>query len=254
MLQLQVNGQTRQLGEDVDPKTPLLWVLRDHLGLGRRQIWLRHRAVRRLHRACGWQAHALLPDFRFLRRPARRSPPSKAWRNDGKLHRLQQAWIELDVAQCGYCQAGQFDERGGAAGRKRPIPPTRRSTTAMTGNICRCGTYNRIKAAIHAGGGPPGGRTRKRRPAMPVAVDARSCRSDAKSRNRSGLERRGFLKLGRRGGGLVLAFGLNRARSLPPAKPTRPRSTPLSRSRRTTASRSTPRVRRSARASRPPSA
>ncbi|MCC6202910.1 MAG: (2Fe-2S)-binding protein, partial [Gammaproteobacteria bacterium] len=67
---------------------------------------------------------------------------------DGKLHPLQQAWVELDVAQCGYCQAGQLMSAA-ALLEAKPKPTDEDIDSAMAGNLCRCGTYVRIKQAIH---------------------------------------------------------------------------------------------------------
>jgi isoquinoline 1-oxidoreductase alpha subunit len=67
---------------------------------------------------------------------------------DGKLHPLQEAWIEHDVPQCGYCQAGQIMSAA-ALLKKKPNPTDADIDAAMNGNICRCGTYPRIRKAIH---------------------------------------------------------------------------------------------------------
>ncbi len=72
--------------------------------------------------------------------------------DNGKLHVLQQAWIDLDVAQCGYCQGGQILSAA-ALLAKSPKPTDAEILSAMTGNLCRCATYNRIKAAIHQAAG-----------------------------------------------------------------------------------------------------
>jgi isoquinoline 1-oxidoreductase alpha subunit len=69
-----------------------------------------------------------------------------------QLHPLQQAWIDLDVAQCGYCQGGQILSAA-ALLAQHPKPTDAEIETAMTGNLCRCATYNRIKAAIHQAAG-----------------------------------------------------------------------------------------------------
>jgi isoquinoline 1-oxidoreductase alpha subunit len=69
-----------------------------------------------------------------------------------KLHPLQQAWIDLDVAQCGYCQGGQILSAA-ALLTEHPKPTDAQIEEAMSGNICRCATYNRIKAAIHRAAG-----------------------------------------------------------------------------------------------------
>ena len=80
---------------------------------------------------------------------ARASPPSKAWRAPRtKLHPLQQAWIDHDVPQCGYCQAGQLMSASALLART-PKPTDEDIDSAMAGNLCRCGTYQRIRAAIH---------------------------------------------------------------------------------------------------------
>ena len=70
---------------------------------------------------------------------------------DGRLHPLQQAWIEFDVPQCGYCQAGQLMSAA-ALLRHTPQPSDADIDAAMAGNLCRCGTYLRIRAAIHGAG------------------------------------------------------------------------------------------------------
>jgi isoquinoline 1-oxidoreductase alpha subunit len=72
---------------------------------------------------------------------------------NGKLHVLQQAWIDHDVPQCGYCQGGQI-LTASALLAKNPHPTDEEIISAMTGNLCRCATYNRIKAAIHQAAGP----------------------------------------------------------------------------------------------------
>ena len=69
--------------------------------------------------------------------------------SDGALHPLQQAWIEHDVPQCGYCQAGQLMSAA-ALLAQTPSPTDAQIDTAMNGNLCRCGTYHRIRGAIHA--------------------------------------------------------------------------------------------------------
>jgi isoquinoline 1-oxidoreductase alpha subunit len=71
---------------------------------------------------------------------------------NGQLHPVQQAWIELDVAQCGYCQGGQI-LAATALLKKTPKPTDQEINAAMSGNLCRCATYNRIRAAIHQAAG-----------------------------------------------------------------------------------------------------
>jgi isoquinoline 1-oxidoreductase alpha subunit len=148
MLQLQVNGQTRQLDDDVDPKTPLLWVLRDHLGLsgakygcgigqcGACTVHLNGKAVRSCQIPVATAASQKITTIEGLA-------------GDGQLTRLQQAWIDLDVAQCGYCQPGQLMSAAALLASK-PHPTDADIDQAMSGNLCRCATYNRIRAAIHS--------------------------------------------------------------------------------------------------------
>jgi isoquinoline 1-oxidoreductase alpha subunit len=147
MLQLQVNGQARQLGEDVDPKTPLLWVLRDHLGLDGAKYGC---GIAQCG-ACTVQVDG--KPMRSCQLPisslaGKKITTIEGLANDGKLTRLQQVWVEMDVAQCGYCQSGQLMSASALLASK-PNPTDADIDQAMSGNICRCGTYNRIKAAIH---------------------------------------------------------------------------------------------------------
>jgi isoquinoline 1-oxidoreductase alpha subunit len=151
MLQLQINGQLRQIGQDVDPKTPLLWVLRDNLGLdgakygcgigqcGACTVHLNGKAVRSCQISLAAAASQKITTIEGLA-------------NDGKLSRLQQSWIDLDVAQCGYCQTGQLMSAAALLASK-PDPTDADIDQAMSGNLCRCATYNRIRAAIHSAAG-----------------------------------------------------------------------------------------------------
>lgn len=140
---LTINGEQKTV--DVDPTTPLLWVLRDELDMvgtkfgcgiaqcGACTVHLNGNAVR----SCSIPVSAI---------------------NDQKVttieglskdadHPLQKAWIEVDVPQCGYCQAGQI-MNAAALLERNPNPSDDEIETAMSGNICRCGTYVRIKEAI----------------------------------------------------------------------------------------------------------
>ncbi|MDX2284708.1 MAG: (2Fe-2S)-binding protein [Bacteroidia bacterium] len=142
---LKINGQTREV--DVDPATPMLWVLRDHLGLvgtkygcgiamcGACTIHLDGEAVR----ACQLPVAAV----------EGRAVTTIEGLSDDAGHPVQQAWLEHDVPQCGYCQAGQIMSAA-ALLRRNPNPSDADIDAAMHGNICRCGTYTRIKAAIKA--------------------------------------------------------------------------------------------------------
>jgi aerobic-type carbon monoxide dehydrogenase small subunit (CoxS/CutS family) len=144
MVKLKVNG--KQHAVDVSPDTPLLWVLRETLGLtgtkfgcgmaqcGACTVHLDGEAVRScvtpVSRAAGQEVttiEGLSPDSR---------------------HPLQLAWIAEDVPQCGYCQSGQI-MAAAVLLRENPKPTDADIDDCMTGNICRCGTYQRIRRAIH---------------------------------------------------------------------------------------------------------
>ena len=149
MASLTVNGAARQF--DGDPQMPLLWYLRDELQMtgtkfgcgmalcGACTVHLDGAAGARLHHA----------DERG-RRPGA-SPPSKASTPQGQ-HPLQVAWREHGVPQCGYCQSGQIMQAAALLKNNRR-PSDADIETAMSGNICRCGTYTRIKAAIKQAAG-----------------------------------------------------------------------------------------------------
>jgi isoquinoline 1-oxidoreductase subunit alpha len=143
-INLNVNGKT--LSVDVDPATPLLWVLRDHLNLvgtkfgcgisqcGACTVHLNGNAIR----SCSFPVSSVKSN-------AIVTIEGLSEKGD---HPLQQAWEELDVSQCGYCQAGQI--MSAAALLKRNAKPTDVDIdNAMSGNICRCGTHIRIRQAIH---------------------------------------------------------------------------------------------------------
>jgi isoquinoline 1-oxidoreductase subunit alpha len=148
--QLNINRKPRTV--DIADDTPLLWVLRDVLDMKGTKY------------GCGvgmCGACTVLMDGRAIR--SCQTPVSQATGNittieglgeNGKLHPLQQAWIDLDVAQCGYCQSGQILSAA-ALLAEHPKPTDTEIVAAMTGNICRCATYNRIKAAIHQAAGSP---------------------------------------------------------------------------------------------------
>lgn len=142
-IKLHINGKDHQV--DVDPNTPILWVLRDHLhmagtkyGCGIAQcgactIHLDGVAVR----SC------ILP----VSTVKGKSITTIEGLSENGDHPVQQAWIEHDVPQCGYCQAGQIMSAA-ALLEENAHPSDADIDTAMNGNICRCGTYTRIKAAI----------------------------------------------------------------------------------------------------------
>ncbi|HEY0655460.1 MAG TPA: (2Fe-2S)-binding protein [Chryseosolibacter sp.] len=142
-INLNINGKSQLV--DVDPKTPVLWVLRDHLDLvgtkfgcgmaqcGACTIHVDGNAVR----SC------ILPVSQVENKEV---VTIEGLSKEGD-HPVQKAWLEHDVAQCGYCQAGQIMSAA-ALLKATPNPDDEEIESAMNGNICRCATYLRIKAAI----------------------------------------------------------------------------------------------------------
>ena len=146
-LRLSVNGK-EQVVEDIEPSTPLLWVLRDSLGLvgtkfgcgggfcGACTVHVDGAPVR----SCSTTAASVV---------GRAITTIEGLANeDGTLHPLQEAWIEHDGPQCGYCQAGQL-MNAAALLNTNSAPSDADVDQAMAGNLCRCGPYNRIRQAIH---------------------------------------------------------------------------------------------------------
>jgi len=144
MLTLNVNGRT--LETDASPDTPLLWVLRDHLGL----TGTKYGCGRALCGAC--TVHIDGAATRSCKTPVAGVVGRKVTTIEGlsadRSHPVQRAWIELDVPQCGYCQSGQI-MAASALIASNPAPTDADIDHYMAGNICRCGTYPRIRAAIH---------------------------------------------------------------------------------------------------------
>ena len=146
MATLQINGQTMDIGE-IDPSTPLLWVLRDTVGLlgtkygcgiaqcGACTVHLNGAPVRSCQIPVGNLTNEQITTIEGLAAA------------DGSLTPVQQAWVEHDVPQCGYCQAGQIMSAT-ALLRNNSNPTDDDIDAAMSGNICRCATYTRIKRAI----------------------------------------------------------------------------------------------------------
>jgi len=142
---LNVNGQSREL--DVDPGTPLLWIIREDLGLTGTKY------------GCGiaqcgaCTVHVDGEPLRSCSAPISLLTGRKITTIEGLSSRaakaVQKAWVELDVVQCGYCQSGQIMSAT-ALLEKKPKPSDLDIDHAMAGNICRCATYHRIRAAIHA--------------------------------------------------------------------------------------------------------
>ena len=142
-INLNINGKQQTV--DVDPKTPALWVLREHLSLvgtkygcgvaqcGACTVHLEGNAVR----SCSLPVSAV----------ANKKITTIEGLSENGDHPVQKAWLEHDVAQCGYCQTGQIMSAA-ALLKTNPNPTDAQIETAMSGNICRCGTYLRIKDAI----------------------------------------------------------------------------------------------------------
>ena len=140
---LQVNG--RSYKADVEPDTPLLWVLRDHLKL----LGTKYGCGIAQCGAC--TVHVNGEATRSCVFPISAIGTSKVVTIEGLSekgnHPVQVAWDEIDVSQCGYCQAGQI-MTAAALLKKNPKPSAAEIDATMTGNICRCGTYHRIREAV----------------------------------------------------------------------------------------------------------
>ena len=140
---LNVNGEIHNI--DVDPSTPILWVLRDHLNLvgtkfgcgiaqcGACSIHLNSMAVRSCQLPVASVGNGNITTIEGL--------------SENGEHPVQKAWIENDVPQCGYCQSGQIMQAASLL-KSNPNPTDEEIESAMDGNLCRCGTYTRIKKAI----------------------------------------------------------------------------------------------------------
>jgi isoquinoline 1-oxidoreductase alpha subunit len=144
MVKLNINGQEREIA--AEPDTPLLWALREQAGLtgtkygcgvaqcGACSVHVNGRVIR----SCSMPLSALKPTDKIVTIEALSSDSG---------HPVQRAWAELDVPQCGYCQSGQIMAAASLLARN-PSPSDADIDAAMT-NICRCGTYQRIRAAVH---------------------------------------------------------------------------------------------------------
>lgn len=145
MLTLTINGQSHSL--DIDPDTPLLWAIRDHVGLtgtkyscgiaqcGACTVHLDGIAVRSCVTPVSAAQGKTITTIEGIN-----SPVAKA---------VQSAWMQFDVVQCGFCQSGQIMAAVDLLSKTRN-PTEEQINTAMAGNLCRCNTYVRIRAAIHA--------------------------------------------------------------------------------------------------------
>ncbi|MBZ5600582.1 MAG: (2Fe-2S)-binding protein [Acidobacteriia bacterium] len=152
-ISLRVNGSERKV--NVSPDTPLLWVLRDTLEL----TGTKFGCGAGLCGAC--TVHVDGAAVRSCSTPVSQVAGKSVTTIEGLsangLHAVQKAWIAEEVPQCGYCQAGQIMEAA-ALLAKNPQPSDEQITQAMSGNICRCGTYERIRRAIHRAAGTGGAR------------------------------------------------------------------------------------------------
>ena len=141
---LQVNGQKHEV--DVDSEMPLLWLLRDVMGL----VGTKYGCGIGQCGACTIHLDGVAVRSCLVRVSDVSSQPIKTIEglaNGLKLHPLQQEWVEQDVAQCGYCQAGQIMSAAALLDQKR-MPSEDEIESALAGNYCRCGTYNRILTAV----------------------------------------------------------------------------------------------------------
>jgi isoquinoline 1-oxidoreductase alpha subunit len=145
MINLTINGKSHQV--DVEPETPLLWVIRDTIGMTGTKF------------GCGiaqcgaCTVHVNGEPTRSCSLPVsdaagKQITTIEGLATNGKLHKVQQAWIDNDVPQCGYCQSGMIMAVA-ALLKKTPNPSDADIDKELT-NICRCGTYQNIRAAIHA--------------------------------------------------------------------------------------------------------
>lgn len=153
-MELSINGNSVQVSARDD--TPLLWVLRDHLGMtgtkfgcgmalcGACTVHVDGAAIR----SCVTPASALVGKRITTIEAVGANPEGKA---------VQEAWVALNVPQCGYCQAGQIMSAAALLGQT-PHPKDTDIDTFMAGNICRCGTYGRIRQAIKQAAGQSGGK------------------------------------------------------------------------------------------------
>ena len=145
MAHLTVNGQPHDI--DVDPSTPLLWVLREQVGLTGTKYGcgIAQCGACTVHvggvamRSCSVPVSAV---------EGKQVTTIEGLAQNGTLHKVQKAWIEHDVPQCGYCQSGMI--MAAAAFLNEKPKPTDEDINAGITNICRCGTYQQVRAAIHS--------------------------------------------------------------------------------------------------------
>ena len=145
MIDLTINGSTHNV--EIEPDTPLLWAIREQVGLtgtkygcgiaqcGACTVHIDGEAVR----SCSVTVGSLRPEQKIV--------TIEGLEQNGALHAVQKAWLEHDVPQCGYCQSGMI--MGAAALLKKKPKPTDADIDAAITNICRCGTFQQVRAAIH---------------------------------------------------------------------------------------------------------
>jgi isoquinoline 1-oxidoreductase subunit alpha len=144
MIDVSVNGKTQRV--DAEPDTPLLWVIRESLGL----TGTKYGCGMALCGACtvhldGAPVRSCVTPMSAAR--GKRVTTIEGLAQGARLHPVQDAWIEADVPQCGYCQSGQVMSAAALLSKQKD-PTDADIDAAMSGNICRCGTYQRIRAAI----------------------------------------------------------------------------------------------------------
>jgi len=151
-VKLRVNGVDRTL--EAEPDMPLLWALRDLLGL----TGTKYGCGEALCGACTvhLDGHAVRACVTPVRRAEGREVTTIEGLSTDGTHPLQQAWLDLRVPQCGYCQAGQIMSAAALLERVKQ-PSDEQIAQSMSGNICRCGTYPRIRLAIRKAAGMPEG-------------------------------------------------------------------------------------------------
>ncbi|MBI1227150.1 MAG: 2Fe-2S iron-sulfur cluster binding domain-containing protein [Bacteroidetes bacterium] len=145
---LNINGKQQTV--DVDPATPMLWVLRDHLNLvgTKYGCGIAQCGACTIHLGDVAMRSCMLP----VSQVGDQAITTIEGLSENGDHPVQKAWLEHDVAQCGYCQAGQI-MNAAALLKSNPHPSDAEIEGAMNGNICRCATYVRIKAAIKTAAG-----------------------------------------------------------------------------------------------------
>ncbi len=155
MVSLTINGKAHEL--DIDPDTPLLWALRDELKMTGTKLG----CGMALCGAC--TVHMNGSPIRSCSLPISAAAGAKIETIDGinspAFHAVQQAWRDLDVVQCGYCQSGQIMSAT-ALLQTNKKPTDAEIDVAMSGNLCRCATYHRIRGAIHQAADTLGGKAK----------------------------------------------------------------------------------------------